>query len=397
MESISIQFDPDKVNKILSNLLSNAFKYTPDMGSIEVHIYQSDKYVCVSVSDSGQGINETEKKLIFERFYQASQNQNKTGSGIGLHIVREYVLMNKGIITVEDNLPQGSIFTFKLPVLEIRNIEELNAGKETEDELFEIEESQNVPVNPVLLFVDDNLDFCDFMADSLSDEYTVLVANNGQEAIDLLDRNDINVVVSDVMMPVMSGTELCNRIKTNIHWSHIPVILLTARAAEEYKIEGLEMGADDYITKPFNFNLLKLRIRKFLEWTEKCHLSFSQKMDVTPNEITITPLDEKLIEKAIKVVEEHIGESEFSVEELGAAVGLSRSHLYKKLMFITGKGPAEFIRTIRLKRGRQLLEKSQMQIAEIAYIVGFNSPKRFTINFKHEFGVSPSEYLRGLK
>jgi signal transduction histidine kinase/DNA-binding response OmpR family regulator len=397
MESISIQFDPDKVNKILSNLLSNAFKYTPDAGSIEVHIYQSDKYVCVGVSDSGQGINETEKKLIFERFYQASQNQNKTGSGIGLHIVREYVLMHKGIISVEDNMPQGSIFTFKLPVLEIRNIEELNAEKETGDELFEIEENQNVPVNPVLLFVDDNTDFCDFMADSLSDEYTVIVANNGQEAIDLLDRNDINVVVSDVMMPVMSGTELCNRIKTNIHWSHIPVILLTARAAEEYKIEGLEMGADDYITKPFNFNLLKLRIRKFLEWTEKCHLSFSQKMDVTPNEITITPLDEKLIEKAIKVVEEHIGESEFSVEELGASVGLSRSHLYKKLMFITGKGPAEFIRTIRLKRGRQLLEKSQLQIAEIAYEVGFNSPKRFTINFKHEFGVSPSEYLRGLK
>lgn len=397
MESISIQFDPDKVNKMLSNLLSNAFKYTQDEGSIEVHIYQSDKHVCVSVSDSGQGINETQKKLIFERFYQASQNQNKTGSGIGLHIVREYVLMHKGIITVEDNLPQGSIFTFKLPVIEIGTIEELITEKEAEDELFEIEESQNVPVSPVLLFVDDNTDFCDFMADSLSDEYTVLVANNGQEAIDLLDRNDINVVVSDVMMPVMSGTELCNRIKTNIHWSHIPVILLTARAAEEYKIEGLEMGADDYITKPFNFNLLKLRIRKFLEWTEKCHLSFSQKMDVTPNEITITPLDEKLIGKAIKVVEEHIGESEFSVEELGAAVGLSRSHLYKKLMFITGKGPAEFIRTIRLKRGRQLLEKSQLQIAEIAYEVGFNSPKRFTINFKHEFGVSPSEYLRGFK
>jgi len=397
MESLSMQFDPGKVQKILLNLLSNAFKYTPDGGSIEVHTYQADDNVYVSVSDSGQGISETDKNHVFEQFFQATQKQEKTGSGIGLHIVREYVQMHKGTITVIDNVPQGSIFRFKLPIIEIGNTEELNPETETVKDLIEQDENQNIPVHPVLLLVDDNIDFCEFMADSLSDEYTVLVANNGQEALEILDRNDINVVVSDVMMPIMSGTELCNRIKTNIYWSHIPVILLTARAAEEYKIEGLELGADDYITKPFNFNLLKLRIRKFLEWTEKCHLSFSQKMDVSPSDITITPLDEKLIGKSIKVVEEHMSDTEFSVEELGSAVGLSRSHLYKKLMYITGKGPAEFIRTIRLKRGRQLLEKSQLQIAEIAYEVGFNSPKRFTINFKHEFGVSPSEYLRGLK
>jgi len=397
VESISMQFDPGKVQKILLNLLSNAFKYTPDGGNIEVHIYQADDNVYVSVSDSGQGISETDKNHVFERFFQGTQKQEKTGSGIGLHIVREYVQMHKGTITVLDNVPQGSIFRFKLPIVEIGNAEELNPEKATEKDLPEQDENQNISVHPVLLFVDDNIDFCDFMADSLSDEYTVLVAHNGQEALELLDKNDINIVVSDVMMPIMNGTELCNRIKTNIYWSHIPVILLTARAAEEYKIEGLELGADDYITKPFNFNLLKLRIRKFLEWTEKCHLSFSQKMDVSPSDITITPLDEKLIGKSIKVVEDHMSDPEFSVEELGTAVGLSRSHLYKKLMYITGKGPAEFIRTIRLKRGRQLLEKSQLQIAEIAYEVGFNSPKRFTINFKNEFGVSPSEYLRGLK
>jgi len=256
-------------------------------------------------------------------------------------------------------------------------------------------ESEGILITkPVLLFVDDNKDFCEFMADNLGEEYSVLTANNGQEAIEQLDKFDVTIVISDVMMPVMSGTELCKQIKSNIYWSHIPVILLTARTAEEYKIEGFELGADDYITKPFNFNLLKLRINKFIEWTEKSHIAFSQKMDVSPAEITITSLDEKLIEKAIKVVEEHMSDTEFSVETLGAAIGLSRSHLYKKLMVITGKGPADFIRTIRLKRGRQLLEKSQLQIAEIAYEVGFNSPKRFTINFREEFGLSPSEYLR---
>ena len=305
--------------------------------------------------------------------------------------------MHEGFISITDNIPQGSIFTFKLPCKEVA-IEEIFEHKEISDvdEVINIDETSKYKSKPVLLFVDDNKDFCDFMAESLSDEYSILLAYNGKEAIEQLDYHDINIIVSDVMMPVMSGTELCNEVKTNIHWSHIPVILLTARTADEYKIEGLELGADDYITKPFNFNLLKLRIRKFLEWNEKCHQSFSQKIDVSPKEITITSLDEKLIEKAINFVEVHIGEAEFSVEELSAAVNLSRSHLYKKLMSITGKGPAEFIRTIRLKRGRQLLEKSQLQIAEIAYNVGFSSPKRFSINFKNEFGVTPSEYLKNL-
>jgi DNA-binding response OmpR family regulator len=389
-----MQFDPDKIRKIILNLLSNAFKYTPEGGTIKVHIYQDENNVCIAVSDSGQGISDADKPHVFERFYQAQQKQENTGSGIGLHIVNEYVRMHGGSISVEDNRPQGSIFIVSLPFRDADTLEELPIGTTEIEELTEQEETLSLPSKPALLFVDDNRDLCSFMADSLADEYTVLLAYNGREALEQLQNNDINVVVSDVMMPEMSGTELCERIKTNIQWSHIPVILLTARTAEEYQIEGLELGADDYLTKPFNFNVLKLRIRKFLEWTEKSHRSFSQKLDVSPGEITITPLDEQLIGKAIKVVEDHISNPEFSVEELGAAVGLSRSHLYKKLMSITGKGPAEFIRTIRLKRGRQLLEKSQLQIAEIAYAVGFNSPKRFTINFKSEFGVSPSDYLR---
>ena len=397
MTSLPMQFDPEKLQKIMLNLLSNAFKFTPDGGQIGVHVFRDKGLVSVSVTDSGSCIEDTHKKHIFEQFYQGPQAYEKTGSGIGLYIVSQYILMHGGNIDIKDNVPQGSVFTFKLPVIGIEVIGESDAEEVFEDDMIDHVENQSHPVRPVLLFVDDNTDFCEFMADSLSDEFTVLLANNGLGAIELLEKHDVNIVVSDVMMPVMNGTELCNRIKTNIQWSHIPVILLTARTAEEYKIEGLEVGADDYLTKPFNFNLLKLRIHKFLEWTEKCHASFSQKMDISPSEITITPLDEQLIEKAIKVVEEHISDTEFSVEELGRAVGLSRSHLYKKLINITGKGPAEFIRTVRLKRGRQLLDKSQLQVAEIAYTVGFNSPKRFTINFKQEFGISPSEYLRSLK
>jgi signal transduction histidine kinase/ligand-binding sensor domain-containing protein/DNA-binding response OmpR family regulator len=392
IQSLSMQFDQDKIQKTMTNLLSNAFKYTPDGGQIVINIYQQDDFVCLSISDSGSGISNEEKEFVFERFYQAPQKQEKTGSGIGLHIAHGYVNLHGGSITVADNIPEGSVFTFIIPIIGVgttKNEEIINDVHE--DEFIN---PPKISDKPKLLFVDDNKDLCEFIEDNLSNDYAVITAYNGQEALDKLHKNDVTIVVSDVMMPVMSGTELCKQIKTNILLSHIPIILLTARTTEEHKIEGLELGADDYITKPFNFNVLKLRIQKFIEWTEKSHQVFRQKINVSPAEITITSLDEKLIEKAIKIVEEHMSDYNFSVETLGETLGLSRGHLYKKLMVITGKGPAEFIRTIRMKRGRQLLEKSQLQIAEIAYEVGYNSPKRFTVNFREEFGISPSEYLR---
>lgn len=399
VENLNMSFDPVKIKKVMNNLLSNAFKYTPDKGEINVHLYREDDSACICVADNGQGITDKDKKHIFERFYQVQQTSEKTGSGIGLHIANEYVHLHKGTISVTDNFPKGSVFTVKLPIVTYTS--------EKEEALQELPNNNKAPNElPVpnskklrysILLVDDNKDFCSFMSEYLSDEYTIRIAYNGAEALKILEKSSVNIVISDIMMPVMNGTELCRQIKTNMQWSHIPVILLTARMAEEYKSEGFEQGADDYIVKPFDFKLLKLRIRKFIEWTEKSHRKFSQKMEVTPNEITITPLDEQFIGKAIKIVEERMSDSDFSVEMLGAELGLSRSHLYKKLMCITGKGPAEFIRIIRLKRSKQLLKESQKQIAEIAYEVGFSSPKRFTVNFKNEFGISPSDYIRSLK
>lgn len=403
LESLSMRFDKDKIQKTLTNLLSNAFKYTPDGGFITVYIKRQYQLVYISVCDSGVGINDVEKTHVFERFYQAPEQDNRTGSGIGLHIANEYVNLHGGAFTVTDNVPQGSVFTFNLPILPIKENENPSLILEYQGDYFEdnlednCQEITNSNAKPVLLFVDDNTDFCDFMVDNLEDKYAVITANNGQEAIEQLNHYEVSIIVSDVMMPVMDGIELCKEIKNNIYWSHIPIILLTARTAEEHQIEGLEFGADDYITKPFNMSLLRLKIDKFREWARKNHTLFSQKLEVNPSEITITSLDEKFIEKAIKIVETNINDAEFSVENLGAVLGLSRGHLYKKLMVITGKGPAEFIRTIRLKRGRQLLEESQMQISQIAYEVGFNSPKRFSKYFRDEFGLSPSEYLRVYK
>ena len=183
-------------------------------------------------------------------------------------------------------------------------------------------------------------------------------------------------------------------VKSEIKTSHIPVILLTARTTDESKLQGLELGADDYVTKPFNMDVLLLRVQKLMEWSQKSHQQFRQKVDVSPSEITITPLDEKFVKSALKIVEDNIANSDFTVEMLAQQIGMSRSALYKKIMAVTGLGPAEFIRTVRIKRGKALLERSQMQITEIAYSVGFNSLKSFTMNFKAEYGVTPSEYLK---
>ena len=398
-----MDFDSTKVGKILNNLLSNAFKYTPDGGNVSVKATLKNGELIIRIADSGQGITPEAKKHIFERFYQGEQGNHKTGSGIGLHIANEYARMHGGGITVSDNHPKGSVFTLTLPVdgCSAQSNPEKNSGDSggtpaepsAPENISEESSAANSPAT--ILIVDDNEEYRDFIADTLSKDYTIFKAGNGREALDIMAKENISLIVSDVMMPVMDGMELCRQVKTNIRWSHIPVILLTAKTAEEYRLEGLELGADDYLTNPFNLKLLQLRIKKFIDLFERNHRMFSNKLDVSPSEITITSLDEKLVEKAIRIVEEHMSDSDFSVELLSSELALSRGYLYKKLMAITGKGPAEFIRTIRLKRARQLLEQSQMQVAEIAYMCGFNSPRRFAQNFKNEFGMLPSEFLKG--
>ena len=254
-----------------------------------------------------------------------------------------------------------------------------------------------------LLMVDDSADMCRFVRDYFRGDYRVLTASDGAEALRLLEGEDgvngggVDLVVSDVAMPGMDGLELCRRVKSDLRWSHIPVILLTGRRAEEMEMEGLKMGADDYITKPFNVEMLRLRVKRLMEKREGRLKRFREGSDVAAGDITISSVDEQFIGRAMRICEERMADSEFSVEVLGHELGLSRTYLYKKLVGITGKGPAEFIRTVRMKRAKQLLEQTQMQMTEIAAALGYGSPKRFTENFKAEYGVSPSEYARRVR
>ena len=387
VDSYVMDYDREKMNKVVYNLFSNALKFTPSGGSVSLAFRVDGDNAIISVADTGKGIPDSDKPNIFKRFYQsASNDSSQTGSGIGLHIASDYVQLHKGTISVSDNQPAGSIFTVTLPA------ERANMPKADKDAPAETSDEAPADVLKTILVVDDNQDMLSFVSSCMKESFNVFTASDGAAALEILQREQVNLIISDVMMPGIDGFELCRRVKSNITLSHIPIILLTARTTDVSRIEGLQLGADDYLTKPFNVEVLRLRVNKFIDWEQNNHQLFRQKMNIEPSEITITPLDEQFIQKAIALVEKNISDSEFSVETMASEVGMSRSTLYKKLMAITGLGPAEFIRTIRVKRGKALLETSQMQITEIAYAVGFTTVKSFTMNFKAEYGVTPTEF-----
>ena len=403
IDTFSMAFDADKVGKIVMNLLSNAFKFTPEGGRVTVmieHVTGTPDTLEIKIADTGIGISDVDKEHIFDRFYQADHKgvEETTGNGIGLSLVRDFVTLHEGEVKVFDNIGTGSVFVIQFPVKHVETQVQLpeetgmSVGDEEDREMKEeVREETGRKDSPLLLVVDDNEDFRIFMRYSLELQYRVKLAVNGNEAWEMMQEELPDLVISDVMMPQMDGNELCRLIKQDKRTAHIPVILLTARQNTEAKLEGLQTGADDYVTKPFNMTILVLRIRKLIELS-RYHRVTQGMIDPAPSEIVITSLDEKLIEKAIKYVEDNMSRTELSVEELSRELGMSRVHLYKKLLQITGKTPLEFIRVIRLKRAAQLLRESQLHVSEVAFEVGFNNPKYFSRYFKDEFGVLPSVY-----
>lgn len=404
LPSITMRFDTDKIFKIVSNLLSNAFKFTPEGGEISVtlHLQQDEKssFLLIQVTDTGIGIDEDKCDLIFNRFYQVpsdSETSSVAGTGIGLHICREFVKLHDGTITVKSEPGKGSTFTVSLPLVlsemeEVISAPEVIHNSEPEEELLPQERSDK----PLLLVVDDNAKFREFMKLSLKDSYGVLMAGDGEEAWTMILDKLPDMIISDVMMPVTDGIALCKRLKQDIRTSHIPVILLTAKSAEASKIIGLEAGADDYIGKPFNMEMLLLKISHLIELRNRMQEKFMQSSPgggIQLADIHISSLDEELMRKAINFIEEHLADPELSVEWLSREMGMSRANFYKKTSSITGKTPVELIRTIRLKRAAQLLEKSQLRVNEVAFMVGFNDNKLFRKYFKDEYGCLPSDYV----
>ena len=403
---IELLFDEDKMEKIFMNLLGNAFKFTLAGGRIDVSIElagEDKSMLRIQVADTGIGIKDKDKKHIFERFYQVDDDGDShpgTGSGIGLSMVSEYVKLHDGTIRVADNVERGSVFIIEIP---IRHTDALHPDS-AERVAKALENAGTASVTPsvmesnatiqskrkTVLVVDDSPDMTEMLKDSLENIYEVLTASDGVEALKKAAMSRPDIILTDLMMPNMNGMELCRALKENPETVNIPIIILTAKHDLGVKLEGLTLGADDYITKPFNLDVLRLRMRRLIELNSKG--ARRTLIEPEPDNIKITPLDEKLIEKAMKYVSQNISNADLSVEELSEALGMSRVSLYKKIKQITGKSPIEFIRIIRLKRAAQLLRESQLNISEIAYQTGFNNPKMFSRYFKEEFGILPSVY-----
>ncbi|MBR8534878.1 response regulator [Carboxylicivirga sediminis] len=406
IDELNIQFDEDIIEKVVYNLLSNAFKYGKEQGHVSLNMQLTQNAVIehqqllIKVNDDGIGIDSDTPEEVFKQ-YKRFKHENKAvaGTGIGLALTKSLVQLHGGTISVDSAKNKGTTFTVALPVVNtgiqqhtdlpvnetfIEKAEPTTVKKATQDN----EDKQKYQ----LLIVDDNQQVVDFLTSVLQERYRVKSANNGQQAFDLLKKRTFDLVISDVMMPVMDGIELCMQIKSDLQTSHIPVILLTAKTSVENKIEGLNTGADAYVPKPFNPELLKAYIDNLLKSREKLKEIFTGNAIILPSEITSTSVDETFITKAIDIVKANMEDESFGVEELGNELAMSRSNLHRKIKALTGKSTTDFIRTIRLKEAAAKLISSDDQISEIAYKVGFNSSSYFIKSFKKEFSMSPGQY-----
>ena len=426
-EDIQLFVDKDKIEKILYNLLSNAFKFTDKGGRIEiiVTLLEEGRAVSISISDTGKGIPPDKLEHIFDRFYQVddSYTRDQEGTGIGLALTKELVKLHHGEIKVEshpDSYQEGKGTTIRVY---------LPTGKEhlSPDEIADeiISEEQNVSIQdqhdeltykrekilikasdsekskPILLVVEDNVDLLFYIREYLEKFYNILGAVDGEEGLQEAIKHIPDLIISDVMMPGMDGFELCRKLKSDERTSHIPVILLTARAGKESKIEGLETGADDFITKPFDNEELLTRVKNLIEQRNRIREQFfrnakriglTQLMGLPAS--GITSMDQKFLGKAVEVVEEHMGDFDFSVDRFSQEMSVSNMQLYRKLKALVNLSANEFIRSVRLNHAAQLIKQKNDNIAQISYAVGFNNPSYFAECFKKQFGVSPSEYSR---
>lgn len=404
-DTITGYFDPDKLDKILYNLLSNASKYNREGGTIDVNLSldEEENIVTLSVKDNGQGISKEGMKNLFKRFYEGDYRRfNTTGTGIGLSLVKDLVTLHEGTIRVESEEGQGATFIVTLPISR-------SAYKEEQvDELITpAADEQVLPAESgdtgstskeksgySLLLVEDNEELLALMVKLLGREYPVYTAHNGKEAIQAIESNDIDLIVSDVMMPEMNGVELCRYVKGNFDICHIPIILLTAKNKEEDRIEAYESGADGFLSKPFNLSLLHARIKNLLRVKERTARDFKKQLVFEAQELNYTSLDEDFLQRAISCVQKHLDNSEFDQQQFMEEMATSKSTLYKKLKSLTGLNTSAFIRNIRLKAACQIIEeKKRVRISELAYAVGFNDPKYFSACFRKEFGMLPSEYM----
>ncbi|MCH7403366.1 two-component regulator propeller domain-containing protein [Belliella kenyensis] len=404
VQKIHMTFDADKLDKIISNLLSNAFKNTKEHGHITLIVdlleveNESEKLVSISVKDNGVGIPKKDLKRIFERFYSAQQNEEdaSSGTGIGLALSQELAELHNGKITVTSKKGEGSVFSLLIP-LNVQSVSQKPTNKV--DVIQEYKQEHDANVHNLkktslsrILVLEDDTELAEFIANELKDSYEVLLAKNGVEGLRMATLDMPQLIISDITMPEMDGLEFCKKIKEDELTSHIPVILLTARYAQDVKLEGLKSGADDYIVKPFNLEILKSRVSNLLNSRKELAKKFRESQSFEFDANSIEDSDGKLIQSIIDIILQNIEQEKINADFIAERVNMSRSLVYLKVEALTGQSVNEFVRNIRLKKSMQLLKESSKNITEIAYAVGFSSQSYFSRSFVKQFGISPKEY-----
>jgi CheY-like chemotaxis protein/nitrogen-specific signal transduction histidine kinase/AraC-like DNA-binding protein len=433
VDSYVTWFDENKIEKIIYNLLSNSFKFTPDKGKIQVNLSiqrsteKSDgresliqpplEFFEITIRDNGIGMPADYRDHLFERFYMVDRHDSiiRRGTGIGLALTKELVELHKGTIKVDSEENKGTSFVILIPVITdpVKSgemVDFLDEDKIAQDAFprfalsdeheyiykysIRKNEAGTDRKTPVILLVEDEQEVRDFITGDFNKKYYIYEAPDGRKGFEMVIRYDPDIVISDIIMPVMDGIEMCHKIKSDIRTSHIPVIMLTARSDIESRIESLETGADAYLEKPFSMELLEAQINNLLGNRKFLREKFSKELVIKPADITITSVDATFIQKAMDIVDKHIADSGFGSDEFCREIGMSRSQLHRKLKALTSQPASEFIRTLRLKRAVSLLKESQLSVEEISFRVGFNSPAYFTKCFKSLYGTTPSEYPR---
>jgi len=397
---VQTYFDKDAVEKIIVNLLSNAIKYTPKGGTIHCDALVNNGMFNLEIRNTGLGLTNEELKNIFQRFYQTSEDN--IGTGIGLALVKELVDLHKGTIKVDSKPNMWTTFKITLPIdkASFKNdvfiaSEKVNTNVVLPTELAE-ETSEELSNNslPILLIVEDNADVRILLKQTFEDHYSILTAENGHIGTTLAIDHIPDIIISDIMMPIKDGIQLTQELKNDQRTSHIPIILLTAKAGEENELTGVQTGADDYITKPFSSKILIAKVSKLIEVRRKLRERYSQELILIPKEIVTNNLDAQFLEKLQSILEEKLVESSFSIEDFSKALGLSRMQLHRKLKAITGLSASDFIRSQRLKLAAQLIKKSDINVAQVGYHVGFNDHSYFSKRFKEAYKCTPTEYAK---
>ncbi|WP_289201796.1 hybrid sensor histidine kinase/response regulator transcription factor [Parabacteroides goldsteinii] len=401
VSSVMLWVDTDKMEKILANLLSNAFKFTPDGGTVTIRLQDHAGYVILSVEDNGKGIQPQNLSSVFDQFFTAD---HLTGTGIGLHLTHEFVGMHKGSIRVESEPGKRTVFFVELPkgkshfdesCVFAPSVTELSSGVANLD-TREMDEIVNRTYDYTILIVEDDPDINAYLQKELKPNFRILTAENGLVAVDILAKENVSLVISDVMMPEMNGYELCKRIKSDIVFSHIPVILLTALSDDKQRMYGIASGADEFIQKPFNIEEVKLRIVRLLEERARLRNAFAQELQSPAASGLKTDkaesMDELFMRKFMALIEESYPDSNFSIEKASEMLGLSRVHLYRKVKELTGVTTTDFLRNYRLKQAAALLRQKDCNVNEAAYATGFSSPPYFSKCFKAVYNITPTEY-----